>query len=137
MPVMLKTGKASHAGLLIYNDTQLPEEYRNLLLYPDASRKLIRAYGVNAKFSSFEVKEEFELLSAPKDELFRPVQMVTGPDGAVYVVDWRTDSTGGGRLSGDGKNGRILRLSWAGTEFNPAIEPRPSDSWAKIAKLED
>jgi signal transduction histidine kinase len=29
--------------------------------------------------------------------------MVTGPDGAIYVCDWRTDSGGAGKLSGDGK----------------------------------
>jgi putative membrane-bound dehydrogenase-like protein len=137
MPPMIKTGKGSPAGLLIYNDTQLPPEFRNLLLYPDASRKLIRAYGFKARGSTFEVNEEFELLSAPKDDLFRPCQMVTGPDGGVYVVDWRTDSTGGGRYWGDGKNGRIYRISWSGTKDQDPIELRGIDSWSKVVKLED
>src|SRR5262249_34466204 len=134
---LIKTGKGSPAGLLIYNDTQLPVEYRGLLLYPDASRKLVRAYGVESFRSSYKVVEEFELLSAPKDDLFRPCQMVTGPDGAIYVVDWRTDSTGSGRVWGDGKNGRIYRLSWAGTKDEEAIELRTTDSWSKVTKLED
>ena len=43
---MLKTGRGSPAGLLIYNDTRIPEQYRGLLYYPDVFRKLVRAYKV-------------------------------------------------------------------------------------------
>ena len=46
---MLKTGRGSPAGLLIYNDTRLPEQYRGLLYYPDVFRKLVRAYKVDAE----------------------------------------------------------------------------------------
>lgn len=137
MPGLIKTGKGSPAGLLVYNDTQFPEEYRGLLFYPDAARRLVRAYGVEPVRSSYKVVEEFELLSAPKDELFRPCQMVTGPDGAIYVADWRTEAIGGGRIWGDGKNGRVYRLSWSGTKEQEAIELRSRDTWAKVRQLED
>ncbi|CAN5349805.1 c-type cytochrome [soil metagenome] len=133
LPPMLKTGRGSPAGLLIYNDTKLPEQYRGLLYYPDVFRKLVRAYKVAPQGASFAVTHEFELLKSD-DPLFRPCQMVTGPDGAIYVCDWRTDSGGAGRLSGDGKNGRIYRLSWSGTPASPAIPLRGLDSWAKILK---
>src|SRR5262249_42010099 len=43
---LLKTGRGSPAGLLIYNDTRLPQHYRGVLYYPDVFRKLIRAYQV-------------------------------------------------------------------------------------------
>ncbi len=43
MPPLLKTGRGAPAGLLIYNDTRFPENYRGLLYYPDVVRKLIRA----------------------------------------------------------------------------------------------
>ena len=48
---MLKTGRGAPAGLLIYNDTRLPEEYRGLLYYPDVFRKLIRAYKVEPRMA--------------------------------------------------------------------------------------
>ena len=131
MPAMLKTGRGSPAGLLIYNDTQFPEEYRGLLYYPDVFRKLIRAYRVTPDGATFQAAEEFEFLKSD-DPLFRPCHMVVGPDGAMYVCDWRTDSGGAGKLWGDGKHGRIYRISWRGTEDQPAIALRPMNTWAWI-----
>ena len=48
VPPMIKTGRGSPAGLLIYNDTRIPQQYRGLLYYPDVFRKLVRAYKVAA-----------------------------------------------------------------------------------------
>lgn len=133
---LLKTGRGAPAGLLIYNDTRLPDDYRGLLYYPDVYRKLIRAYKVIPEGATFEVTEEFEFLKSD-DPLFRPCQMVLGPDGAIYICDWRTDSGGAGQLSGDGKHGRIYRVSWSGTADDPALPLRDLASWAKINKLSE
>ncbi len=133
---MLKTGRGAPAGLLIYNDTFFPPEYRGLLYYPDVFRKVIRAYQVEPDSATFEVAAEFEFLHS-NDPLFRPCQMVTGPDGAMFICDWRTDSGGAGKLWGDNKHGRIYRVSWKGTKEQNGIELRGLDSWAKIAKQTD
>src|SRR5262249_35708290 len=95
-----------------------------------------RAYQVEPRGASFAVTHEFEFMKS-NDPLFRPCQMVLGPDGAMYIVDWRTDSGGAGRLWGDGKHGRIYRVSWGGTAKEPAIPLRGMKSWAKIGKLTD
>jgi len=136
IPPLLKTGRGAAAGLLVYNDTRFPENYRGLLYYPDVLRKLIRAYRVEPRGATFAVTEEIAFLQSD-DPLFRPCQMVQGPDGAIYIVDWRTDSSGAGRLWGDGVHGRIYRVSWAGTKEQPALPPRPMDSWMKIVRLSD
>ena len=136
LPPMLKTGRGSPAGLLAYHDTRLPEPYRGLLYYPDVFRKVARAYKTAADGSTFKVTGEFEFMKSD-DPLFRPCQMVTGPDGAVYVCDWRTDSGGAGKLSGNGATGRVYRVRWEGTKDTPAIPLRPMDSWAKVLKLDD
>ena len=135
LPPMLKTGRGSPAGLLIYNDTFVPERYRGLLYYPDVYRKRIRAYQVEADDSTFKATHEMEFLKS-EDPLFRPCQMIAGPDGAMYVSDWRTDSGGAGRLSGDGVHGRIYRISWVGTQDEPGIPLRGFDSWDKLRKLD-
>jgi putative membrane-bound dehydrogenase-like protein len=134
VPPLIKTGRGSPAGLLIYNDTFFPKQYQGLLYYPDVFRKLIRAYKVEPKGASFEVVEEFEFMKS-NDPLFRPCQMVLGPDGAMYIVDWRTNSGGAGQLWGDGTHGRIYRVSWAGNEKEPAIKLRGRDSWTQIGKM--
>lgn len=130
---MIKTGRGSPAGLLIYNDTRLPEQYRGLLYYPDVYRKLVRAYTVAPDGSTFKITNEFEFMKGD-NPLFRPCQMVAGPDGAIYVCDWATDSGGAGKLSGDGTHGRVYRITWAGTKDSPAIPRRGMDSWARIKK---
>jgi putative membrane-bound dehydrogenase-like protein len=136
VPPMVKTGRGSPAGLLIYNDTRLPKQYRGLLSYPDVYRKVIRSYAVRPAGSSFEITGEFELVKSD-DPLFRPCQMVTGPDGAIYICDWRTDSGGAGKLWGDGQHGRIYRLRWVGTKDQPEIPLRGMDSWAKLLAASD
>jgi putative membrane-bound dehydrogenase-like protein len=136
VPPLCKTGRGSPAGLLIYNDDRFPERFRGLLLYPDVYRRLIRAYRVERIGATFAIVEEFEFMKSA-DPLFRPCQMLTGPDGAIYVVDWRTDSGGAGRLSGDGVHGRIYRLTWLGTKDDPPLATRPFDSWAKVAERDD
>ena len=136
---MLKTGRGSPAGMLIYHDTRIPEQYRGLLLlHPDVFREA----GSGATRSPpdgkhlFKITNEFEFMKSD-DPLFRPCQMITGPDGAMYVCDWRTDSGGAGKLSGDGINGRIYRITWTGTADKPALPRRGMDSWAKIGNRTD
>lgn len=136
LPPMLKTGRGSPAGLLIYNDTKLPEQYRGLAFYPDVFRKLVRAYRFAPNESTFAVSHEFEFLKS-EDPLFRPCQMVTGPDGAIYCVDWRANSGGAGKLWGDNEHGRIYRITFAGTKDIPAIPTRPMNSWLKLLFLQN
>jgi len=131
LPPMLKTGRGSPAGVLLYHDTQLPAQYRGLMYYPDVFRKLIRAYRIAPKGSTFEIIGEMEFMKS-EDPLFRPCEMNIGPDGAIYVCDWRTDSGGAGKIWGDGTHGRIYRLTWDGTKESPAVPVRARDTWAKL-----
>ncbi|HVS35058.1 MAG TPA: hypothetical protein VMS17_05715 [Gemmataceae bacterium] len=120
---LLDAGCAAAGGLLVYNDTRFPENYRGLVFAPDLTGA-VHACKVERKGAAFAVTEQFDLLKRNDD--FKPVQLVLGPDGAIYIADCR-----------DEMHGRILRLTWTGTKEQPALPPRPMDSWAKIIKLGD
>ncbi|MGE0609759.1 MAG: PVC-type heme-binding CxxCH protein [Pirellulales bacterium] len=136
MPAMLKTGRGAPAGLLIYQGTSFPEFFRGLLIYPDVYRKSVRAYAIERVGGTFEVTRQFTLMSSA-DGLFRPCQAVQGPDGAIYIVDWRTDSGGAGQLWGDGVHGRIYKLTWGGTAEVPAMPPGPLNAWTALRRAGD
>ena len=133
LPGMFKTGPGTPAGLLIIGGTQFPEFLRGVLVYPDPDRKLVRGYIVERSGETFNVTGQFDLLRSD-DPLFRPCHAVQGPDGAIYIADWRTDRPRDQGTAGDGKRGRIYRLSWGGNNDLPAIPLGPLDSWQPIAE---
>ena len=131
MPSMLKTGRGAPAGLLLYQGTAFPDQFRGLLIYPDVYRMKVRAYEIERVGSTFKVVRQFTLMESD-DGMFRPVQALAGPDGAIYILDWRTNSGGAGRSWGDGAHGRIYRLSWNGTDNMPAILPGSMTAWQDL-----
>lgn len=133
MPSMFKTGRGAPAGLLIYQGTRFPDEFRGLLIYPDVYRMKVRAYEIERAGSTFKVVSQFTLMESD-DGMFRPVQALAGPDGAIYVLDWRTNSGGAGRSWGDGTHGRIYRLRWSGTDDEPAIALGQMNDWEQISR---
>ena len=136
MPAMLKTGRGAPAGLMIYQGTAFPEFFRGLLIYPDVYRKMVRAYEISKVGSTYKVDSEFVLMDSA-DDLFRPCQALVGPDGAIYIVDWRTPSGGAGRVWGDSEHGRIYRLTWSGTETTPAIAAGTLKDWKRVTSSSD
>ena len=137
MPSMLKTGRGAPAGLLMYQGTGFPQKlFHGLLVYPDVFQRNVRAYRVARDGSTFKVTEQFTLLETDDGE-FRPCQALQGPDGAIYLCDWRTNSAGPAAAWGDGEHGRIWRLTWEGTPDEPAIPRGPMDAWDAVQKADE
>jgi putative membrane-bound dehydrogenase-like protein len=132
LPGILKTGPGSPAGLLILSGTQFPDFLRGVLVYPDPDRRLVRGYVVERDLETFKISAQFDLMKSD-DPLFRPCHAVQGPDGAIYIADRRSDGPGDNRVAEGGQQGRIYRLSWGGTDDQPAIPLAPLDSWQQIA----
>jgi quinoprotein glucose dehydrogenase len=131
-----ETGRGAPAGLCVLNSAAFPPSTRNLLVYPDVFRKTVRAYKLKESGATYAVDKEYELLGSD-DGLFRPDDAEIGTDGALYILDWRTDSGGAGKLSGNNQFGRIYRLTWGGTEAEPARKSLPLDRFLKLAKADD
>jgi putative membrane-bound dehydrogenase-like protein len=106
---------ATARGALIYRGNLLPTEYWGNVFIPDSAARIIHravlrddGLGVLAARPREERDSEF-LLS--KDPAFQPVQLISGPDGALYVAD----------LHGGGDAGRIFRITPA--RFHPQKPP--------------
>lgn len=136
LPIVAKTGRGAPAGLAVYHGTAFPDRFRDLMIYPDVFRKLVRAYEVEPKGGANVLKREITLMTAD-DDLFRPCQTVVGPDGAIYVLDWRSNSGGAGRLWGDGQWGRLYKITWGGTDKEPALAVRPRADWTHVTGATD
>ena len=131
-----ETGRGAPAGLCVLNSAAFPPSTRNMLIYPDVFRKNVRAYKLKPSGATFTVDKEFELL-ASDDGLFRPTDAEIGPDGALYVLDWSTDSGGAGKLSGNGTTGRIYRVTWGGTAEEPSRTPLSRDRLLTLDDMTD
>lgn len=119
LPSLLKTGRGAPAGLLAYQSSTI-EKLDGWLIYPDVVRKLVRAYRVERTGTTFKVVEQFDLMSND-DGMFRPCEAVQGPDGAIYIADWRTNGSGAGNLWGNNQTGRIYRISAATETKRPPL----------------
>ncbi len=121
MPPLRKAVTGPAIETMIYGATRFPAKYRGLLYAAEMEGNSIRAYRLQSKGASFAVASEFVFLKS-KDTRFLPKQLITGPDGAMYVVEER---------------GRIDRLSWSGTKTEAALPLSPMDRWSKIVRQSD
>jgi putative membrane-bound dehydrogenase-like protein len=77
-------------GAAIYRGALFPEEYRGNAFVPEPSGNLVKRLILDEEggvVTGRNACEESEFLSST-DERFRPVNAYTGPDGALYVVDF-------------------------------------------------
>ncbi|SHM84026.1 putative membrane-bound dehydrogenase domain-containing protein [Cyclobacterium lianum] len=111
----LNPGQPKHSGLDIVSGNHLPESWQGSLITND-----FRANRVNR----FVVQETANgMVSAQADDLlwtdhigFRPVDILVGPDGAIYIADWYNPIIQHGEVDfhdprRDQQHGRIWRLT--------------------------
>lgn len=76
-------------GAGIYRGNLFPKEYRGNAFVPEPAGNLVKRLVLedgNTTITAKNAYETSEFLTS-SDERFRPVNAVTGPDGALYVVD--------------------------------------------------
>ena len=110
-------GGHSHVGTLIYNGDNWPAIYRDHLFTHNLHGHQINQQHMVRTGSGYETFHAgYDLLYTPAPD-YIPVDLQTGPDGAVYVIDW-TDTQHCHNPEDekwDRTNGRIYRISWKET----------------------
>jgi len=127
------------SGQAIFRGDRLPEDLRGNLLFAEPVGRLIRRTviavedGVTRLANPYE-KEHGEFIRST-DPLFRPVNMITAPDGTLYIVDMYRGIIQQGEWTQKGSylreqidalkmeqqtgRGRIYRLRYEGFERGP------------------
>jgi putative heme-binding domain-containing protein len=84
-----KDFKGGHVtcGGILYQGDSWPERFRNTYVAANLLSNALYWHTLTPKGSSFTAQQAGDLLVA-NDTWFRPVDCLTGPDGAVYVADW-------------------------------------------------
>ena len=87
--VPYKDFKGGHVtcGGILYNGGAFPEKFDNQYLAANLLSNAIYWHRMEPNGSSFKASFGGDFLTS--DEIwFRPIDLLVGPDGAVYVVDW-------------------------------------------------
>ncbi len=74
-------------GGIVYQGGLFPETFSNKYIAANLLSNAVYWHHLEPKGSSFATRFGGELLTTD-DPCFRPVDCLTGPDGAVYVADW-------------------------------------------------
>lgn len=106
-------GGHAHVGMLIYQGGTWPKEYHGSMLTCNLHGNRINVDKLERQGCGYVGKHAPDFMKA-KDKWFRGIELLTGPDGNVFVADWSDtgechDSDGVHRSSG-----RIYKIVYGG-----------------------
>lgn len=116
-------GSTALSGLIYYNGSAFPEEYRNSFYSGDVVASRVSRNTVTYTGSTPQAKLEKDFLVS-EDPWFRPVDIKIGPDGAMYIADFYNRIIGHYEVpldhpGRDRKSGRIWRVTYKGQTDKP------------------
>jgi putative membrane-bound dehydrogenase-like protein len=145
--------RAAHAGICIYRGDQWPAEWRGLAYLGNIHQSAINCDRLEPVGSTYKATKESTLLGQDKgtwevgagnflvcdDHWFRPVSNQTGPDGAMWIMDWSDKYPCYQNAQADPEGvdrelGRIWRVVWTGDQPGKAVPSRPGKDM-NLAKL--
>lgn len=152
--------RAAHAGICVYQGDQWPAEWRGLVFLGNIHQNALNCDRLTPVGATYKAEKESTLLGpagealrkntgekvekgeewrhlgpgnffVSRDPWVRPVSNQTGPDGAMWVMDWydkypcyqnaQADPEGVDR-----EYGRIWRVVWTGDQPGKAVASRPN-----------
>jgi putative membrane-bound dehydrogenase-like protein len=129
-----KGGHVTCGGVL-YDADVYPEQYRGQYIAGNLLSNAIYWHKLEAVKSSFRASHGGDLMTTD-DTWFRPVDLMLGPDGCIYVADWYDKRAA--HLdpvdSWHKESGRIYRIEYKGGPKYPQFDLRKKSS-AELAEL--
>ncbi len=104
-------GGHAHSGLMIYQGDNWPKQYRGKAFTVNLHGRRLNCDRLERHEAGFVAKHEPDLLST-SDPWFRAIDLISGPDGGVYLADW---SDIGECHENDGvhrTSGRIFKITY-------------------------
>lgn len=111
----LNPGQPKHSGLDIISSRHMPGTWNGSLIANDFRANRINRFSLEKLESGYVSRQEEDLLYSD-NVAFRPVDILEGPDGAIYVADWYNPIIQHGEVDfrdprRDHENGRIWRIT--------------------------
>jgi len=103
-------GGHAHAGLMIYQGDNWPAEYRHNAFIPNVHGYRVNRDIIERKGSGYTVKHGKDFLFA-HDDWFRGLEMISGPDGGVYLTDWHDTGECHDADKAEVTTGRIYKIT--------------------------
>ncbi|MFN0067886.1 MAG: PVC-type heme-binding CxxCH protein, partial [Limisphaerales bacterium] len=132
---------AAYAGIQIVQGDQWPATWRGAALHGNIHQNALNIDRLTPRGSSYVASrwnESGDFLTTP-DGWFMPVSIQTGPDGAVWVMDWYDkypcyQNANADPAGVDREHGRIWRVVWTGEDGQKPVPSRPAKDM-DLAKL--
>jgi putative membrane-bound dehydrogenase-like protein len=121
-------GGHAHAGMLIYQEDNWPEQYRGKLFMNNIHGACINMDVPERQGSGFVGHHAPNFIDF-NDSWSQIINLEAGPDGAVYMIDWydknqchHNDPNGHDRT-----NGRIFKIAYGNTKWAPVDLQKKTD----------